>query len=271
VAGPPDGRYLLRTGPVVAAERVVVLATVYGERPRRRRRARRVRQTPEPSVAPTLRATVISTTSVTDRAAGEKWIKDQRRDHGERAIADASRALNAVVGAYRLAAADATVHELSTRHLLRVRIGYGRGEQVASGRWAEALELAPPRARRGAALQPQERLAWLLSGRDRALACEEFALRARSDLEAGRHFAAAAGLSTALRAAPNELRDAGEGAGMDARLAELATLAPAVAAQAATLEREVPGAEEVAQLEHALERLAAALRARTAFLLDDEP
>ena len=92
-----------------------------------------------------------------------------------------------------------------------MRVGYGDGEHVAEGRWDGARELAPAdRGARGArgrsaALRPQERLAALLGGRDAVLACEELALRARSDVDAGRHREAALQLRATFEAALAEL------------------------------------------------------------------
>ena len=54
-------------------------------------------------------------------------------------------------------------------------------------------------------LRPQERLAAILGGRDVALACEELALRARLDADAGRWREAAFQLRVALEAAIAEL------------------------------------------------------------------
>ena len=77
--------------------------------------------------------------------------------------------------AHRTAAMDPHVREVSREQALVVRLGVGDGEQVADGRWTEAIELAPfaPGRRqsvRAGVLRPQERLAALLSGRDVALA-----------------------------------------------------------------------------------------------------
>jgi hypothetical protein len=92
-------------------------------------------------------------------------------------------------------------------HALVVRVGYGGGDDVADGRFAAAFESTarPARARRTDRLAPQERLAALLGGRDRVLACEELVLRARADLDAGREREAALQARIALEAALAEL------------------------------------------------------------------
>ncbi len=109
--------------------------------------------------------------------------------------------------------------------------------QVAEGRWTEARELATPerRQRRTKVLQPQARLAALLSGREQALACEELALRARLDLDHGREREAAFQVLVALDAAIAELSIDPSAPALGERLDELRELRDpvAVAAQAA--------------------------------------
>jgi hypothetical protein len=59
---------------------------------------------------------------------------------------------------------------------------------VADGRFTAAYEVPyrPERVKRAVALQPQERLAAILSGSSQVLVAEELVLRARADLDAGR-------------------------------------------------------------------------------------
>src|SRR2546421_579829 len=87
------------------------------------------------------------------------------------------------------------------------RIGSGAGEQVAEGLGAEGRELSQPHPRqpRSKILQPQARLASVLNGRERALACEELTLRGRLDLDQGREREAALQVLVALDAALAEL------------------------------------------------------------------
>ena len=148
-----------------------------------------------------------------------------------------------------------------------MRLGFGAGEQVAEGRWTEAVELpptAPGRARRTAALRPQERLAALLGGRDAALACELLVLRARADIAAGRLREAALQLDAALGAALAELPAWTERGDLAARVTELAAEREGVAAVAATALQRGLDPAEAAATERVLERLEAALRARSA-------
>jgi ATP/maltotriose-dependent transcriptional regulator MalT len=127
---------------------------------------------------------------------------------------------------------------------------------VADGGWRRARELpwvASSRAqRRAAALRPQERLAELLGARGEELLCEELALRARLDLDQGRLPLAAHELDAALSAAEDEL-GAEANPALAPRVDELRALHAAIGEE-----------PDVEQVRHALERLEAALRARTA-------
>ena len=134
----------------------------------------------------------------------------------------------------------------------------------------KALELprVARRTRRDAALRPQERLGALLGGRDAVLACEELALRARQDVDAGRRREAALQLDAAVTAALAELAPWSSRGDLAERLAELRDLhGPVQAAAQAALQGGVED-EDDAAVRHGLERLEAALRARTALGFD---
>jgi hypothetical protein len=191
--------------------------------------------------------------------------------------------LNRVLHAQRIAAADPYAREVSPAQALVIRAGWGEGEQVADGRWLEAVELewARPRTRRRrlkeASLRSQERLAGLLGARDHPLLCEELALRARLDLDQARIAHAALELDHAYAAALPEL-GAENSRDMVTRVAELERLRGDVAAGAwaalagaegtgnsAGGSQEGPaGQVDEALIRHSLERLEAALRARAA-------
>jgi hypothetical protein len=196
--------------------------------------------------------------------AAAAWLAGA--DHEAEAAA-ALAVLDQALHAHRVAAADPGVRAVVRADALVVRVGFGEGEQVAEGRWREAVELPLPRParRRGeAALRPQERLAALLGGRDVALACEPLTLRARADLDAGRTREAALQLRVALEAALAELAAWSGRADLSSRLADLAgQRAPVAAAANAALQRGLDDAEAQA-VGQALERLEAALRARSA-------
>jgi hypothetical protein len=301
--GPPDGRYLLRPRAGAEPERVVVLGTL-GARPRASARAQRwassgrsrsragVAPTPEPTPVATARATIVDPISLSAERQAQAWLADFDAERETRA---AVAVLNRVLHFHRIASADPYIHEVSPAQALVIRAGWGEGEQVADGRWRHAHELpwtegkrrsvgSRPRAlaNRSAALRPQERLAELLSARGFALLCEDLALRARLDLDQGRLAHAAIELQAAYAAALGELR-AEQRQDLAIRIAELEKLSAGVAAQARAA---LPGSDPAGEtadpagaagsadrtsggpdkeiVRHALERLEAALRARTA-------
>jgi hypothetical protein len=279
--GPPDGRYLMRANPDAEPEHVIVLGT-HGARRRppdrgamwsaatragSRKRTRAVEPEPEPEPVATARATIVDPVSLSAERQAKAWLGEL---DGEREISAAIGALNRVLHFHRLAAADPYVNEVSPEQALVIRAGWGEGEQVADGVWMHAVEL-PWRGRRGvrrkrigdraAALRPQERLAVLLGGRGAALLCEELALRARADLEQGRVAHAAVELRSAYTAALSELQGE-QREDLAIRIAELRKLQEGVDAQGQAALASGPLDEEAVR--HALGRLEAALRARTA-------
>jgi len=272
--GPPDGRYLLRTreaaGPEAETgepEHVVVLGTLGAARRTSSglgtitlpgvgsRRARRPRETtPDPAPVPTARATIIDPVSVSAERQAQAWLAGIDT---ERETQAALKVLNRVLFAHRIATADPHTHEVAAAQALVIRAGWGKGEQLADGLWQHARELpwstSPRSTRRAAVLRPQERLAELLGARDQELLCEELALRARLDLDHGRLPHAAIELDAALSAALRELGEEANPA-LAPRLDELRALHAGVR----------KAEPDEADLRHALERLEAALRARTA-------
>jgi hypothetical protein len=278
--GPADGRYLLRKRggqtPTQLSElsgsesgepeRVIVLGTLgagrraeLGLRRSGRRRQRPRPTTPDPAPVDTMRATIIDPVSLSAERQAQAWLADL---DAEREIHAAVAILNRVLFAHRIAAADPHIHAVSPAQAHVIRAGWGDGEQVAEGFWLHAQELpwAPstrgrrrPIGDRTAALRPQERLAELLAARGHELLCEELALRARLDLDAERLSHATFELDGALAAALDEL--GGE---------HRPDLAPRVAELAALRVGVTPAQPDEKVVRYALERLEAALRARTA-------
>lgn len=259
--GPADGRYLLRkpAGPDGnEPEHVVVFSTIGAERRGMLGKRSRTRRTdPEPASVPVARATVVDTVPLSLETQASAWLKQL---DPEREAHEAAGVLNRVLYAHRIAGAAPHIHEISPAQALVIRAGFGEGEQVADGLWSDARELVLSSRRTGkraSVLRPQERLALLLSGRGSVLLCEEFTLRARLDLDQGRLALAAIELdrayAAALRELPNEPRP-----DMQARIGELRELSDGVATSA-----NAEGPDETV-VRHALERLEAALRARTA-------
>jgi hypothetical protein len=267
--GPPDGRYVVRAdgdpdGPVT---HVIVVATLGAVRRQRIRGRRAQPAPPEPGPAPvtTGRATIVdSSQRLPDRAAAQCWLRGAGEDQLEAALIT----LNRMLADFRRVAADPHALAVARDRLIAARVGYGAGEQVADGRWEQALELPPPaRSRRRAdVLAPQARLAATLGARHRTLVSEELVLRARSDLDAGRPRECALQLLVALDAAVAELGSEPESLGLSARVGELRERRGGVAAAAqAALARE-PGPEQQELLRTTVERLEAALRARAVAL-----
>jgi len=266
--GPPAGRFVLR-GHAGEPEFVLVLEVSF-VRPAvptgrlRARRARRATPEPAPATAPVTRATLVGATPFPSDAAAMAWLDGADLTVEAAAAVDV---LNGVLHAQRIVRADPFEREVALEQALVVRVGIGRGDEVADGHWTDArvLPAVRPRSeRRAGALRPQERLAALLSGRDVALAAEELTLRARLDLDRGRTREAALQVRVALEAALAELQAWAHRADIAPRLAELREHRGVVAAAAnRALEGGLDDAQ-IADVEHVVARLEAALAARVA-------
>ena len=171
-----------------------------------------------------------------------RWPTGRRPDPGwpqpaKRELEQGLEVLNRALHAFRLVTANPYVNAVARDQALVARVGFGAGEQVADGLWTEAHELIQPtgRRRRFRALQPQARLAAVLGGRERVLACQELTLRSRLDLDHGLAREAALQLLVALDAALAELPADESAPALAERLAELRERRDAVtrAAQAA--------------------------------------
>jgi hypothetical protein len=142
---------------------------------------------------------------------------------------------------------DPFVTELGPHGAATTRLGYGDGDEVAAGRWSEAIEAPPPpvpRHRRTESLRPQERLAAVLADRDHVDACETLVLRARLDLDNGRTREAALQLGPAIRATLAEV-SAQEGTDQAEDLALLRSrLAQVTDAGETALSRGLPANDE---------------------------
>ena len=266
--GPPDGRYLVRPEgePEGAPSHVIVFATLGAPERRRLGGRRRTRDAaPEPGPAPvaTGRATIIDAGAPLPGAdQARAWLDGA----GEDELAGGLRVLDRALHAFRLVTADPYVHEVGRRQALAARIGFGAGEQVADGLWTAAREVVATdgRRRRSQVLAPQARLAAVLGARERPLACEELALRARLDLDHDRPREAALQVLVTLDAAIAELSADPQAGRLADRIGGLRALrdGAGAAAQAA-----LSGALDPAQVEavsDALARIEAALRARAA-------
>jgi hypothetical protein len=270
--GPADGRYVLR-GHAGEAEHVLVLETL-GAPARRRRLSRRVtkarREEPEtpPALAPLTIVTLVAAAPLAGDDVALEWLESAELDAEVRTAVEV---LNRVLHAERLVRADPFVREVSAAQAVALRVGVGRGEEVADGHWTDARALEPsaflPRSRESA-LRPQERFAALLAGRDVALAAEELTLRARLDLDRGRTREAALQLRVALEAALAELQAWSHHEDVASRLAALRGDREAVAAAANRALEGGLDAKQIAAVAEILARVEATLAARTAGGLD---
>lgn len=264
--GPADGRYLLRRaddGPDAAPAHVLVIATL-GAPERRRLLARDKRNAkvePDPVPVATGRATVID---VDAPFANEREAQGWLSAAGEAEVHSGLAVLNRALHAFRLVTADPYLHPVGRRQALVARVGFGAGEQVADGLWTKARELSRARGRqpRTKVLQPQARLAAVLGGRERALACEELALRAKLDLDHDREREAALQVLVALDAALAELQADPAAAALDERLSELRAQRDEIAAAAQTALGGPLSSAEREVVSFTLGRIEAAFRAR---------
>ena len=197
---------------------MLVLETLGAAAPpsRRRRRARPAEPGLDPSQLPLSRVTAVRAFEPFDSVEGAaSWLDGAvaGEDAVDAVVADGIRLLNRALHAQAAASEDPTVHELSPGRATAVRIGYGSGEDVATGSFVDAREVdvragGGRKQRRDAELRPQERVAAVLGGRDRIDACETLLLRARADLDADRPREAALQLRVGLEALLIDLRDA---------------------------------------------------------------
>jgi len=170
-----------------AVDGVLVLGTEGA--PPRQRRPRAV-EAADAELVPTSRATVVRPSPFDSASAASAWLSELRasEEQVELELSSGLAVLNRALFARRLALADPFLSELSVDRALVARVGYGEGEEVADGRYAAALELPRPGARKvkRSMESPDERFAALLGGREEPLVAEELVLRARADLDAGR-------------------------------------------------------------------------------------
>lgn len=265
--GPPDGRYLLRRpGDLPDAEpsHVLVIATLGAVERRRliaRRRKSQAKPEPENTPVTTGRATIIDVAHPLENVRqAQAWLAQASATNVMQDLTVLNRALHA----FGLVTADPYVRPVGRQQLLVARVGFGAGERVANGLWAQAheLPLALTRRRRSRMLHPDARLAAVLTGREPVLVCEGLALRARLDLDNDRQREAALQVLIALDAALAELAVDPAAALLAERLAELRERRDgvALAAQAALAGGLSPA--QVEAIAFTLGRIEAALRAR---------
>jgi hypothetical protein len=148
--------------------------------------------------------TVVTVTGegVESAKEGSAWLEAVTRDRrrGADAVKAATRIVNRALGAARAGARDPLVQEIGASRALAIRLGHGTGDELAEGRWTEAIELPQPPAGRLDDVEAQSRVAAVLAGRDRVHPAETLLLRARLDAEQGRADEARYGLRAARSA-----------------------------------------------------------------------
>ena len=158
---------------------------------------------PGSETVPLTSLTAIRPEPLGDEDAAAAWLETLRDDQEamEAVIADALLLINEAVHASRTATLDAHRADIDSEHALAVRIGFGAGDELADGRWEEAIEIPHgERRRRAEVLRPQERIAAVLGAREHVAACELLLLRARADVDAARTREAALQVRVGLEA-----------------------------------------------------------------------
>jgi hypothetical protein len=212
----PDGRYVVRDD---GRERVLVLETLGAPAPprRRRKRPREAEAGAPPASLPLSRATAVRASEAFDaEEEAARWLEQASGDEEavDALVAEGIGLLNRALHVHAVASGDPHAQALTPRGAVAVRLGYGSGEQVASGEFSAAREVdtqagpATRRQQRAEELRPQERLAAVLGGREQFDACETLVLRARADLDSGREREASLQLRVGLEALLTELRGA---------------------------------------------------------------
>lgn len=225
--GPAEGRYVVRppgsssapvaspgastgvvpTLPVGSAD--VLLVRVDEAPAARRPLLRRGRPTPAapgepPAAVPVYVVSLLfATRAFEQRAAAVAAMEQWRADAASaRPLVDEALAvLNRAIRAYRAAAADPYVVEVTRGDARAVRVGFG-GADLVRGEWDDAVVLPAsrgPRMGRAERLRPTEIVADVLAARKTILDGEDVLLRAVLDLEQGRSDVAAAQLDLAVQ------------------------------------------------------------------------
>jgi hypothetical protein len=199
---------------------------------KRRRRPRKADSGAGPAQLPLARATAVRAFAPFEaEQAAARWLDQASgaEDTADALVEEGIGLLNRALHVHAVAGADPHAHELTPERSVAVRIGYGSGEQIAAGDFAEAREVdvwasgASRRRRRQEDLRPQERVAAVLGGREQIDACETLLLRARADLDAGRQREAALQLRVGLEALLAELGGAVADPGHDEDMATLSS------------------------------------------------
>ena len=227
--GPAAGRYLRRGVDGDAEANEVIVVKMIGA-PRSRGRLRRGRpqavKNADATPLPLTRITIARPEPFADAEVAGQWVERTCRSEetSEEEINRGLRSLNALLHAHRAATQDPYMGEVGPDHPITIRIGFGSGDEIAESVWSEATELpleqGDGRRQKMDDLQPQERVAGALSGRERVDACETLILRCRVDYDNGRIVEAALQLKVGVEAMLAEL-PSNPGPKQEADLAQL--------------------------------------------------
>ena len=198
--GLPEGRYLAREE---EGDRVLIVQGFGVPKPTSRlaKRPRAVEPDEEESI-PLTRVTVAFPDRFDGKREAESWLEETAGNAERRhaAVRSATLLVNRALNALRAGARDPLVQDVGATRALAIRVGFGDGDEIAEGRWREARELARPRSGRLDDVDPQERVAAVLSGRERVHPAETLLERARLDIQQGRIEEARFGLRAAREA-----------------------------------------------------------------------
>jgi len=152
-----------------------------------------------PLPVPLAIVTLVLTSRPLDRAAAATALQHWQADPAacDAVIDYALSTVNIAVRAFRAAACDPYVTEVTRADPRALRVGVGISGHIGTARWEEALEVTPPRAGGAATPTVEElrvlaRVAGTLRNQVRTFEAEDVALRALLDLDRGRPMAAAA-------------------------------------------------------------------------------
>lgn len=176
------------------------------------------------------------------------------RDLQEDLVTAAVLVTNTAIRAHRVAVGDPTMPEIGVAAARRIRIGAGSADEVARGRFTEAIALTTPNAADWHSnMPPAEALSAVLAGRIPLLDADELLLRVAGDLGARRIRLAALGLPAAIALMLEEVTQ--DEAVADSR-GSVAALEPEAAALAhRALNGAACGAEELQWLADAVRSL----------------
>ena len=157
---------------------------------------------PPAEISVTLVTVILATRMLRDERAARSQLATIEASPDEQAkiLETALTIVRKGVSAYRLAAADPYVPDVSPLDARAARIGYGEAGAVVRGGWTEAIGVRvpkPPKMNRTTQLMPVQAMAAMLSGAIASLESEEMLLAAIRDLDNGRYRGAAVTVNAA--------------------------------------------------------------------------